>query len=539
MNAVGRALPFAARKEQSDRKLLMLLYAETHYPRFGPSRIRRAEPEIVADLPWRVEPRAPLPVLLVVKDAHWYPVELETLTLLIRTHEGEEIATVERVIRERVARPWWWHLETLPPLPQPGHYEVTPVIRYAIGGKRRTAIADNYRGTTHLPFSLWVGREEWPVPPGWLAGDAHTHTHYTRDQVEFGPPIAAISAMSRSTGIGWVALTDHSYDLDDSEHDYLVNDPSLPRWRGLLQEAEEDRSGVCLIPGEEVSCGNAQSRNVHLLGLGLSEHIPGKGDSAERPWHTRPDFSIPEVIERIHQQKGLAVAAHPGYCPPLGERIVFRRGTWQWADLIRPGLDGVQLWNGEDDAGFHRGMEQWVHALLSGRAVVALAGNDSHGAFGRSRRVRLPWVSLTDNLRHLFGKVRTVVAAQHRTRQAILDALARGASYLTDGPALTMEVVASERRFPLGSRVREGANAASVHAVSTSDWGAIGRVGVAVGVLGEESERWTWHRPPAQAMRLDWELPLAITRPAYVRAEVLTTGNARALTNPIWINGAG
>jgi len=516
----------------------MLLYAETHYPRFGPSRIRKSEPELAADVPWRVEPGTGIPVLLVVKDAHWYPVFLERLTLIVEdAGTGSDVATIEHVLNERVTSIWWWHLVEIPSLPS-GTYRVSPVLTYRCGDAWHSVVADNYRGTSHRPFTVSVGGERWPIPEGWQAGDVHTHTEYTRDQVEFGPPLPAIAAMSRSMGVRWVALTDHSYDLDDSEQDYLVDAPELPRWKAFLRGCSEPHEEVCLIPGEEVSCGNRKGRNVHLLGLGLSQYIPGKGDSAERPTRTRPDLAVPEVIRRIRDQDGLAIAAHPGHRSPLAERIIFRRGTWEWDDLTEPGLGGMQFWNGPRDRGFERGLEAWVRLLLSGRRMVGLAGNDSHGAFGRSRRVRLPWVSLADDERHLFGRVRTVVGTEKGTPQAVLAALAEGRCYLTDGPALTLEVATAAGRFPLGSTAPVPVMRAIIAASSTSDWGAIERVGLAVGIIGERGERWTWQGVSGDLFSVTWEPAIDVKQAAYVRAEVRTKDGACAFTNPIWISGA-
>jgi len=523
----------------------MLLYAESHYPRRWPSLTRRAEPEIVADVPWRVEPGAPVPLLLTARDAHWYPVRLESLGLIARRADapsGRPALMAEYPIGEAIAAPWWWRLVEVPPLPEPGDYLVAPVIRYTVGGRAREAVADNYRGTSHRPFLMRVAAQRWPVPSGWWPGDAHVHTAFTRDQIEFGPPLAAIAQMSRAMGLAWAALTDHSYDLDDSRESYLANDPALPRWHDLLAELPQD--GACLIAGEEVSCGNARGRNVHLLAMGIREHIPGAGDSAERLLHTRPDLSIPEVIRRTRAQGGIAVAAHPGHTPPWRERVVFRRGAWEAADLAT-GLDGVQFWNGERDAGFHRGMAGWVQLLLSGKRTPALAGSDSHGAFGRSRQVRVPWLSIADDRRHLFGRTRTVVRADAPMEHPLVDALAAGRSYLTDGPALVIEAVAETDRRGIGDRVLGPVCAVAIHARSTAEWGAIDRIGIAVGIVGEAAERWRW-RAPGGGYECEWEAPLVLPpgRDAYVRAEAYTRSTAdapgaMAFTNPIWISGGG
>ena len=531
----------------------MLLYAETHYPRRMPSLTRRAEPEIVVDLPWRIEPEAALPVLLIVKDAHLYPVRIESLTFAVTHVESgvgsDTVVPVENIpIHQEVVTPWWWQLYKISSPLVPGQYHVTPTVHYSLQRRndrhrRRTAVSDNYRGTSHRPFSVRVAAERWPVPLGWWAGDAHIHTAYTRDQVEFGPPVAAVATMSRAMGLTWAALTDHSYDLDDSDDSYLVNDSALPRWNALLCDAKDDQSGVCLIVGEEVSCGNSDGKNVHLLGLGMSEYIPGAGDSAERPLHTKPDLSVTQVARRIHQQRGIAIAAHPSHVGPWAERLIFRRGAWRDTDLVGADdsdgtLDGTQFWNGARDRGFDRGLAQWVNLLLRGKRIAAVAGSDSHGSFGRFRQVRLPWLWLTDDCRHMFAGVRTVIRAPTATQPAILEALAAGHSYLTDGPELLLHVLADGRRYEIGLTVparRSEPCRAALQARSTAEWGALARVGIGVGIAGQRAESWRWRQVGKASYNEEWEIDLPSQRPAYVRAETFTRSGASALTNPIWL----
>ncbi|MCH6560272.1 hypothetical protein IH799_07965, partial [candidate division KSB1 bacterium] len=60
--------------------ILFLLYAETHYSFKGIySRLKKMEPEIIADVPHRIKRGHPIPVLLLIKDAHQYPIELNSI----------------------------------------------------------------------------------------------------------------------------------------------------------------------------------------------------------------------------------------------------------------------------------------------------------------------------------------------------------------------------------------------------------------------------------------------------------------------------
>ncbi len=74
-----------------------LLYTEMHYRWWPlPSRYFRKEPELLADAPRRVEPGRALPLLLLVKDAHRYPITLERVTVEVETPDGGVGLAVEQ-----------------------------------------------------------------------------------------------------------------------------------------------------------------------------------------------------------------------------------------------------------------------------------------------------------------------------------------------------------------------------------------------------------------------------------------------------------
>jgi hypothetical protein len=90
--------------------------------------------------------------------------------------------------------------------------------------------------------------------------------------------------------------------------------------------------------------------------------------------------------------------------------------TDQWEDC--PGLLGIEVWNagceleiGRGDASLH-----WDEALERGRTLFALATDDSHHPGFDS------------------GFAWTMVRAAEKSREAVLDALRRGAFYGSTGP---------------------------------------------------------------------------------------------------------
>ena len=64
--------------------LPFLAYAETHYSFKGIySRLKKKEPEVVADAPHRIDPDMPIPVMILIKDSHLFPVRLLTVTITL------------------------------------------------------------------------------------------------------------------------------------------------------------------------------------------------------------------------------------------------------------------------------------------------------------------------------------------------------------------------------------------------------------------------------------------------------------------------
>ena len=104
--------------------------------------------------------------------------------------------------------------------------------------------------------------------------DLHVHTHHSDGQ---DSPTEVVQWATR-LGLDVIAITDHD-----------VIDGALIA--SALARREE--SGPEVVVGEEVS-----SRDGHILGLYLTRLV-------------RPGMSAEETIAAIHEQGGVAVAAHP------------------------------------------------------------------------------------------------------------------------------------------------------------------------------------------------------------------------------------
>lgn len=516
------------------------LYAEVHYRfRFFFSLLNAPEPEILADAPHRVEPGEPIPILLLVKDADRHRVTLLSADAVLS--DGASTRTVRLLHAEvRIAEHWWWTVIDVPSDGLSGWVSCAVQFRYDAGRGERFAVSDNYRTTSHAPLRVYVSSEPLPTLPQLILGEGHSHSTATEDQVEFGIPLGAVRSMARRMGLSFAAVTDHSYDLDDSLASYEVNDPSVPKWHALQREIAElnRRTGFTLLSGEEVTCRNASGRNVHCLVLGDSQFHPGSGDSAERWFRTRSELSLRELLDRV-DGSAVVAAAHPREHVPIFQRLLLRRGSWGDIDESQTGLHLLQFWNGTFDRRCEDGRDAWVRQLLRGRRLGVLAGNDAHGNFNRFRQLSIPFVSLREADHQLFGRVRTGLFADANSPDAIIEALRRHRSIATDGPVGMITDV--EGRPVLGETLAAPATVRLV-ARTSEEFGRIERIELRRGIVGAAAEESLefWESPGE--MYWAWRVEVKELRPHYLRLEITTHPGQRdnlahhCLTSPVWFN---
>jgi predicted metal-dependent phosphoesterase TrpH len=176
--------------------------------------------------------------------------------------------------------------------------------------------------------------------------DLHVHSNFSPDAI--GDPRKLIAA-ARRRGLDGFALTDHN---TSGGVDWLIE-------RGLLREDGLPVDNVLVIPGVEVS-----TREGHLLCLGTKLRQM-KGASAA------------EVCGAIHDQGGLAVAAHPF------DR--FRAGIPAHS-LDRLPIDGIEAFNA---ATLVRNFNEQALAYARYRNLPITCGSDAHtvGAVGTAYAV--------------------------------------------------------------------------------------------------------------------------------------------------------
>lgn len=490
-------------------------YAETHYKFQLPfSRLYRKQPELLVDAPSRVVPGEAFVLWVVAKDSHLFPFRLLGVSgEWILPHGVTESFRVTCDIL--LNQPFHFVPFTIPRPSQNGYTSARVFILGELQGKRVLIERWNYPHLSAEPLMVHFLSQPPPQPKGWMAGETHCHTWYSSDPVEFGATPAVLQSAARMVGLDFVFTTDHSYDFAWDFANYMRPADPEQRFAQLRQEIKSLPPGPLLIAGEEVSCGNHLGQNVHLLVPGCPHYIPGQGDGGRRWLNNQPDLTIAEVLERSAVP---CFAAHPQV--PMGwlERQIFRRGSWNETDLHIENSNpvaGLQFWNGSRDCGFDLGRRFWITQLLQGRRILPIGGNDAHGDLNDCTGVQSPLWSLKHSRHHLFGHVRTLIPpVQERSVASILSAFRKDNLYITDGPALWWE--------------RES-NVWCLHAQSTSDFGALRKVVLFSGTVGETSEQ-----EQELSLEFPWESNWKLPTPAigcYCRAECHTQYDFFALTS--------
>jgi len=156
--------------------------------------------------------------------------------------------------------------------------------------------------------------------------DLHIHTYYSYDSNAL-PKHIVDSALEK--GIDCLAITDHDkVEGADEVIEYAKGKPTL------------------IIPGIEV-----KSRDGDILGLNIRKPIP-KNLSAE------------QTIEKIKEQGGLAIIAHP-----FGDWHPFKRDFTDLVDII----DGIEIMNASIFIGNKKARQ-----LVKKHDLAFTAGSDAH-----------------------------------------------------------------------------------------------------------------------------------------------------------------
>ncbi len=531
--------------------LLPLLYIEMHYRWLpGASRYYRREPEILADLPSRIAPGQKPPLLLLVKDAHRFPIHLERVEVALDTGDGPHPWTVITV-EEDLADLWWHRVVEVKRPEVVGYVKWMVTFHYHSRGRLRSCTTHNLPGLPQAAMRTYIASDNLPGQ-GVVWGDLHHHTGLTEDAIEFGAPLEASRAAATALGLDFVAVTDHSYDLDDRIGSWHLTDPQLTKWhtsRRRMAELNRESSAALLLPAEEVSVRNSRGRNAHALVLDHPHFLPGSGDGGERALRPPSELNLGELAATV-QSPGVVIAAHPYQPVPWLQRLVVGRDTWSAPDLATPGMAGLQIMNGRLDTGFRQGLAAWKRLLLQGRRTYIYAGSDSHGDFNRFRVIGLPFVYLTERDGMTLGSCRTgVLGVKPDDLAGITAALHQGRCLISNGPAIDLAVQGDGRPVGPGGSLPGGDLEVRLRLASTAEFGPLTRLRLYRGIIGVPREDLLVNLVLGSG-RYDfsWRHNLHQRKPGYLRVEAqsrLPDGNVfgnrlgLALSNPVWVGGEG
>ncbi|MFN3820884.1 MAG: hypothetical protein ACK4OO_01010 [bacterium] len=528
---------------------VIALYAETHYRfRYFPfSLYYRREPEILFDAPTRLDTASPLPVALIIKDAHRFPIHLERVVMELgyRDEQGHyhPLPAPEFPLDLGLNLPLWHRIFELEVEQWRGEeLEIIPILYCRVRGREKRVRVDNYPGLKRQPLKVYLADRTFALLSDWHPGEIHCHTSYGDDFVEFGAPLEVIGRLARAMGIRWVAITDHSYNLDDPPGDPSRHDPDLPKWHSLRKERDLlSRDLPLLLIGEEVTVRNSRGRNVHLIVIGSNRFYPGSGDSAERWFQTRSELSVPELLQQLEEHT-LAIAAHPLTPTPKLEALLIGRGKWEQDDLAHPRLDLWQIVNGEWDEGYRQGKAAWLNRLAQGIKVNIVGGNDAHGNFNLFRQVKLPMIALRQGRHHLFGKVISYLYCPNPlTDQEVISHLKRGEVMVSDGLWANLNILPSQgSEVDPSTPTQEGKVNLRVEWASHPLWGWPHSVKIFGGTTqGERMWEVIDQVDPNGKKSYRGEMVLQLPPCEYYRGEISSRGKReipyQAITNAIWL----
>ncbi len=230
----------------------------------------------------------------------------------------------------------------------------------------------------------------------WLRGNLHMHTTRSDGHLPFEEAVA----LYEHEGYDFIAVTDH--------------------W--VVSEKGKTPGGMLLFSGCEYNVGSTVAEGVyHIVGVGMEK----------KPMLARDQEGLDAqgIIDAVQEAGGLAILAHPAWSLNSAEKVAALHG-----------LCGTEIYNSTSDFPMNA-------RPYSGLFVDQLS----------ALNMRLPCMAADDVHRYqedLF-KGWLMVHAREKSHEAILEAIAAGDFYATQGPqiALTVEDGVAYVRCSPASRV--------------------------------------------------------------------------------------
>ncbi len=231
--------------------------------------------------------------------------------------------------------------------------------------------------------------------PGWYRGDLHCHTEASTDAWVTGTSMtpSGWADAARAKGLHFLAMTDHNV---------------ISQNYALRSDAGD---GVLLLAGEEMT--NYFHGHATVTGIEPGEWLDFRQSPFGLPLPTG-GARISEFVRVARSMGAYVSAAHP-LAPGMG---------WQFlvdgAFDVFARTDGFEVWNGPWQVNEEVALRVWDHLLGEGWDLAANGGSDLHA---------------TGNVRgYAVGLPTTVVFARQLGRDAIVDAVRAGRSFVTRAP---------------------------------------------------------------------------------------------------------
>ena len=339
---------------------------------------------------------------------------------------------------------------------------------------------------------------------------------------------AALKAQFQALGLDWMSATDHSYCVNsDSEYQAIVaetaalSDASFAAFPDI--ELSSDESGPQI--GSDVgnlTCLFTTAAN-HMGAHQIAARIAGGNDGFLGFCDGASGDVLapfPANVQAVRAQGGFPIVNHP-------------TGSFAWNSFAAtPGfeanmLHGVEIWNGASVSGQSGDVGRWVDWLRGGRLLYAYSGSDTHDAA------------------FAFGATHAVLSGAPFSGASVLAALRAGRAYVSNGPALLLEVEQAGAALFMGTvqAVPLGSPALAQTARAAYDFGAAtGRISIYAGGVGDAAETLVCQSAPLSgAGTFECAAVLRTDTSSWLRAYAQTeAGDAAAYTNPVFFRlGAG
>ncbi|MGI5398298.1 CehA/McbA family metallohydrolase [Streptomyces sp. CA-135486] len=224
----------------------------------------------------------------------------------------------------------------------------------------------------------------------WYRGDCHLHSWYSDGR----RTPAEIAALARAAGLDFINTSEHN------------THAAHPHW------ADQAGDDLLILTGEEVT-----TRNGHVVALGTDP-----GTFVDWRYRAR-DNRFGYFAREIRRAGGLVVPAHP-HATCIGCNWKFGFGE----------ADAVEVWNGAYTPDDEVSLQSWDNTLV---ASVRSGRRRWTPAMGNSDAHRPP---------DPVGTPQTVVLAANLTRDAILDGIRAGRSYVAESKAVSLDFSAAGGR---------------------------------------------------------------------------------------------